>query len=391
MNLSLESPESSEEFLTPWAQGIFLSNDTDPYSLENTSLATEIPQLQFRPYYGDQLEIYRKFYSSIHGYISLTVCLFGITANVMNIIVLTRKNMISPTNAILTGLAVADMMVMFSYVPFSFHNYLRTSLEEKDKFSFAWAVFTLFHAHFTVVNHTISIWLTVTVAIWRFMAVCYPAPTMRWRGLVRARVAIASTYTACTVFCIPVYLTFTVASYSDNNDNTLYRVDFSEIARRHNGLLAKINFWMFSVITKLVPCVALTGLSLGLIRVLYEANDRRQRLKVRSECDKSHDRTTKMLLAVLLLFLLTEFPSGMLALLSGALGDEFFNNVYLNFGETMDILALVNSAVNFIIYCSMSRQFRDTFAFLFLTRWSKGKWAAIPPTEPTQTLGTACV
>ncbi|XP_035213263.1 sex peptide receptor-like [Stegodyphus dumicola] len=172
--------------------------------------------------------------------------------------------------------------------------------------------------------------------------------------------AIASTYTACTVLCIPVYLTFTVASYSDNNDNTLYTVDFSEIARRHNGLLAKINFWMFSVITKLVPCVALTGLSLGLIRVLYEANDSRQRLKVRSECDKSHDNTTEVLLAVLFLFLVTEFPSGMLALLSGALGDEFVNNVYLNFGDTMDILALVNSSVNFIIYCSMSRQFKDT-------------------------------
>ncbi|GIY38669.1 hypothetical protein CEXT_299201 [Caerostris extrusa] len=31
-------------------------------------------------------------------------------------------------------------------------------------------------------------------------------------------------------------------------------------------------------------------------------------------------------------------------------GDGLFNNVYLNFGETMDALALVNSAINFIIY-----------------------------------------
>ncbi|KAF8782900.1 Sex peptide receptor like protein [Argiope bruennichi] len=315
---------------------MILSNESEILLFRNMSPDTQSPQFQLQPYYGDQLEVYRNFYSSIHGYISIMVCLFGITANCMNIIVLTRKNMVSPINVILTGLAVADMMVMISYVPFSLHNYVRTGLEEKEKFTFGWALFTLFHAHFTVVNHTIATWLTVTVAIWRFMAVCYPAPTMRYRGIPQARIAIACTYIVCTIF-------------------------------------------------------SLTGLSFSLLKVLYEANMRRQRLKVGSENDKCHDRTTKMLLAVLFLFLLTQFPSGMLALLSGALGNEFFNNVYLNFGETMDILSLINSAVNFIIYCSMSRQFRQTFTFLFFTRFSKDKWAAIPPSEPTQTVGTACV
>lgn len=39
----------------------------------------------------------------------------------------------------------------------------------------------------------------------------------------------------------------------------------------------------------------------------------------------------------------------------------------------MDILALINSGINFILYCTMSRQFRNTFSILFkpkfLTRW----------------------
>jgi hypothetical protein len=68
-----------------------------------------------------------------------------------------------------------------------------------------------------------------------------------------------------------------------------------------------------------------------------------------------------MLLAVLFLFLLTEFPQGILALLSGILGDDFFNNCYRQLNELMDILALINGAINFILYCVMSSQFRDTF------------------------------
>lgn len=38
-----------------------------------------------------------------------------------------------------------------------------------------------------------------------------------------------------------------------------------------------------------------------------------------------------------------------------------------------DVLALINSAINFILYCTMSRQFRVTFKLLFwpkfLNRW----------------------
>jgi hypothetical protein len=131
----------------------------------------------------------------------------------------------------------------------------------------------------------------------------------------------------------------------------------------------------------LIPCIALTYLSLALIRVLYRANQRKQRLKQHGidynniptnqnlvvSNSQNCDRTTRMLLAILLLFLVTEFPSGLIALLSGILGDEFALNVYHNFGELMDLLALINSAINFILYCTMSRQFRKTFVKLFCT------------------------
>ena len=68
-----------------------------------------------------------------------------------------------------------------------------------------------------------------------------------------------------------------------------------------------------------------------------------------------------MLLAVLFLFLLTEFPQGILAILSGILGDEFYHNCARQLDDLMDILALINGAINFILYCVMSSQFRDTF------------------------------
>lgn len=71
------------------------------------------------------------------------------------------------------------------------------------------------------------------------------------------------------------------------------------------------------------------------------------------------DRTTRMLVAVLVLFLVTEIPQGVMALLSGVLGNQFFTRCYsTGMGEILDLLALLNSAINFLLYCSMSRQFR---------------------------------
>jgi hypothetical protein len=66
-----------------------------------------------------------------------------------------------------------------------------------------------------------------------------------------------------------------------------------------------------------------------------------------------------MLVAVLVVFLITEIPQGVVALLSGVLGRQFFTRCYTTgMGEILDLLALLNSAINFLLYCSMSRAFR---------------------------------
>ena len=47
-------------------------------------------------------------------------------------------------------------------------------------------------------------------------------------------------------------------------------------------------------------------------------------------------------------------------MLSAILGQQFFLECYNPVGEMMDMVALTNSAANFILYCLMSSQFRET-------------------------------
>ena len=64
-------------------------------------------------------------YEPVHGYLAITICLLGTFFNMINILVLTHKDMrTNPINLLLTGIAVADMMVMVEYIPFAIHMYL---------------------------------------------------------------------------------------------------------------------------------------------------------------------------------------------------------------------------------------------------------------------------
>lgn len=74
-----------------------------------------------------------------------------------------------------------------------------------------------------------------------------------------------------------------------------------------------------------------------------------------------NETTTRLLIAVMILFLVCEFPAGILSALCAILGQDFFDNVYQPMGSLTDLFALINSSVNFILYCFMSTQFRVTF------------------------------
>ena len=59
----------------------------------------------------------------------------------------------------------------------------------------------------------------------------------------------------------------------------LYHVGMSRVAKEHDEMLYFINFWIYGVIIKLLPCAILTVISCWLIKALYKANCRKRALK----------------------------------------------------------------------------------------------------------------
>jgi len=67
-----------------------------------------------------------------------------------------------------------------------------------------------------------------------------------------------------------------------------------------------------------------------------------------------------MLITVVMCFVITEFPQGILVLICFS-DSWYFDNVYILLGDFLDVIVLLNSSVNFILYASMSAHFRHTF------------------------------
>ena len=287
--------------------------------------------------------------------------------------VLTRKNMRTPVNQILTWLAVSDMLTMLSYIPFAIHFYCQypnhdSKLHERN--SQDWMTFLVFHINLTSTTHTISIWMCVTLAIVRYLHITNPSRTnvFRMRRIHQTRIIIVIVYTAATIILIPNYLSNELHKTSRDNE-TVYYLEDLKLGRPGTETTVLINVWMYAMVAKLIPCLLMSIFgSLLIYNIHVQLRHRRKVLQISGSNNvrlSEHSRTTKMLITVIVLFIVTELPQGILIVCSACI-DNFFDDVYQPLGDVMDITALVNNAINFLLYCSMSTKFRQTFVRLFL-------------------------
>lgn len=367
-------------------------NVSDIYLLYETStMGNYVAVVQEIP----ELKQFEYFYKPIHGYLAACVCVFGVLANILNIVVLTRKNMLTSTNVILTGLAISDGLTMALYFPWALAMYVINGVEiQPARDTYQLAQFQMAYAVMSVIVHSVSIWLTVTLAVFRYVFIRFPRRGVRLCNIERAKIACVIVVVAVLFVCLPNSLTYEIVgewyniTLKDGTfvNGTVYWVDIKNTTS-FEKIFKNLNFWIQAIFIKLLPCFMLTVFSLLLLKTMRDADRRRKLLlnkvplsdgesgalssgsntgKKLKKSSRSN-RTTRMLLTVVFLFILTNTPQGILSVLSGLI-DKFFHNVYTPLGDLLDIMTLLNNGVNFVLYCTMSKQFRETFIKIFLKK-----------------------
>ncbi|KAI6189847.1 G-PROTEIN-RECEP-F1-2 domain-containing protein [Aphelenchoides bicaudatus] len=345
----------------------------------------------------DVLNEVHSVYKPIHTYLSIVLCAIG------------------------TAIAACDNCVLFSNLIYTTHfTFIAFSNCHPRHWSYGWAIFLISHAHLSLISHTSSVWLSVMLALIRYL-------TLRNRGKIsgiqigakHSYIAIASVIMFVLVFNLPNFLTYKIVETPLRNtceitDPTVinalaYFPEISDLAMEWNCMIFRAAFWVSGVAFKMAPCILLTLLVWLLTRILNEVKENRMRLlkgstrnlvqpngitalpEIRKDSRNSlaniaqasqqqprtnsvrgghyrgrTDRTTRMLLAIVCVVLVTELPQGIMAVLIGILSTEFRKYVYNGVGDILDLLSLCGACTTFVIYCSMSAQFRNEFRRVFI-------------------------
>ncbi|KAG0719824.1 Sex peptide receptor [Chionoecetes opilio] len=254
-----------------------MGKDTDPETLAkflNTTtediggdLEKAQPETQQFCQFG-----FKEAYRGWHYRLALSVAVTGVATNLLNMVTLTRPSMATPTNLLLLGLTVADLMVVTEYIPYAASMLVGGGrlVEARE-----YALYIITHAHLS----QIAIWLTVSLALWRWVVVCRPHAAVTLCTTPRARRLLLAVYLACPLVSVPTFFLYTVKeiTISDGDSSKIYIVDMSS-----NKLLKEMTLLVYSVAVKLVPCLLITLLIPTIIHGMWVAKRRRQRLMKRS-------------------------------------------------------------------------------------------------------------
>ncbi|CAD5206783.1 unnamed protein product [Bursaphelenchus okinawaensis] len=341
-------------------------------------------------HYEELLTPILSFYNQFHVLIYKFLCILGVLSNICIVVVLMRPPMRrNPFNVFLVAIAICDMTLMASYFVFK-------QVEDCNPiyFTYGWVVFTLVYALLSVFVHSASLWLTVNMAVLRYFVLRDSSNTgsSRWNNYRSAITSVLLALLFSLVGAAPNMLRYEiedkgmaqVPSHCLRNGSAyakFYRDD--ELINSYtigqpvfwNCSWERFSFWVAGIVLKLIPCLLLTVFMTLLVRMLVEARDRRSRLTANnsgsasgSNCGKTStqaERTTAMLTMIVALFLITELPQGILVFAIGIKPEMRFAMYYL--GNILDLLSLLNSSVNFILYSTMSnlfrREFLETFGF----------------------------
>lgn len=219
-------------------------------------------------------EKFESVYKEAHGYIAVTICLFGMVMNTCNIYILTRKPMkSSPTNILLTALASCDFVTEAVYLPFAVYFYIKTDTNPfYGDHHIIWIYYAIISLDITHVTHTAALWLTVSLATFRFIYVCHHTKASVLCSVQRARITISLVIIISVLFCIPGFLCYGVVDIpvEGNLNQTVTWMGETKLCQQ--GALKLIAHLAFGGAIKCCACTLLAYLTVRLLISLQQVN-----------------------------------------------------------------------------------------------------------------------
>ena len=316
-------------------------------------------------------------------------CTFGIIGNMINLLVLTRKQLQSSMDRLeksahfgLVALAVSDAI-------FCLIGLVNVLIPEKMLFTSMDLIVAVYFKIYAqpILNIFIlsSTWLTVVMAVGRYLAICWPLHARSFISLRGTCVAITSVFALSVVANLPFFWKYAVLAHDCPTlpgGATIrcqcYTQMIGPLTRNKSLKFAYSIVW--ATIGTFVPVVILAFCNVRLIQALRHSLKVQRQYRANKTDDSGH-RLTPILITIIILFLVLVCPSEVLQFVRAMLPPHDHYLLFQLATVVTNFMQAINFAINFILYCVLNVHFRNMLKHVLLCKW-RHRW----PTSNTKAM-----
>ena len=291
----------------------------------------------------------------------------GLFGNIISSCVLTRKSMISSTNCYLTALAVFDTLYLLFSLSLSFAHY------DVFKTSDIYWYWNPYGRVLTDISSNVSVCLTVTFTLERYVGVCHPIKGRVLCTPRRANFIIIGVVIFAFVCTTPEFFEWRTVSATENNRTSIVMV-VTELGESYSYQVGY--YWFLVTHFTFLPLILLctfNGILIHSVLVATRVRKRMAYMSVSKEPRRQQEqmKITMMLISVVAVFLVCQFPNAALIMYRTyiemadvKMSPCDWNNVRIA-GNIVNLLVLINASGNCVLYSIMSSKFRRVFLRVF--------------------------
>ena len=282
-----------------------------------------------------------------------SLCTFGLIGNILSFVIFGRIGKNNASTVLFRALAVSDSLLLLCFAPVTVTIAWMGYMEFSPSLIAKAKIYALrYFSSVVVLAQASTVSISVLLAINRYFVVCKPLLAPRLCTVKNARKQLCCVLLLLLVVMSPRYF----ETYIQKEDGDI-ELHYRTWARQRWYQIFK--WFTYALFFFIIPFT--TILILGLRMVLVLRSVKKKPIRRHSQRDTSRNSVTRLVFVILLVFVICQTPSVMNTLLSMVLSDdaERCGRFQFYFRIIANALAIVNSAVNFLIYAVFNKRFRQ--------------------------------
>ncbi|XP_022899790.1 probable G-protein coupled receptor B0563.6 [Onthophagus taurus] len=306
-----------------------------------------------------RIEILKRY---SYGIALPAIGLLGVIGNILNLVVLTRKNMRGTAYIYMRGYSAAALLAILFAVPFAWRVLVHEEFGNWDNL-----ILAFYHTHLELFLGNgclgVGVLMLIALTLERYVSVCHPGYARPCLGPPKRVVCLISMATFI-VYLPAVFRSQIVPCRIESTGETLYRrQDVNDMV---NHKLFKAYTIAIELIFKVIPIILLAVLNARILLVYRKSCEKRRKMTLYRTTSGEEDprkfaeerRLVLLLGSTSILFLVCISP---MVILNVTLSENNLQSyAYQVFRALANLLEITNYSITFYIYCLFSEDFRNT-------------------------------